>query len=228
MTIRKRAGSVLFTAAAAAAVVGMSIGPALASTTLTVKVSHGGSYTVAAKTTTLTDITKAAGPLSVKCKTVGKTPSSTASGKLISGTYHGKPNKAVALGLVKGLKFNNCSGALGQPVTKVSGKPKLNADSKTNSKGQTDAIITGVDVSVTFPGQNCSFTVTGSAPGYYTNKTHTLTMTPKKLPNKPLVKAQLTIMGVATGACLGAINNNDHPTYLASYTVSRKIVIKSS
>jgi len=55
MTMRKWAGSVLFTAAAAAAVVGMTVGPALASTTLTVKVSHGGSYTAKAGKTVLSD-----------------------------------------------------------------------------------------------------------------------------------------------------------------------------
>ncbi len=59
----------------------------------------------------------------------------------------------------------------------VKGKPVLSADSKTNRKGETDAIISKVDVSVKTTG--CSFTVTGSAPGFYTNKTHTLTMTPK-------------------------------------------------
>jgi hypothetical protein len=226
MTMRKRAGSVLFTAAAAAAVLGMSVGPALASTTLTVKVSHGGSYTGAAKTTTLTDNTQSAGPQKVTCSTVGSTPSSKATGKLSSGTYHGKANKAVALGAVSKLVYNNCTGPLGPVTNTVSGKPELNADSKTNSKGQTAAIITGVNVNVSMTG--CSFKVTGSAPGYYTNKTHTLTMTPK-LPKglKPLVKAQLTISGI-TGNCV-VINNNDHPTYSASYVISLKhLTITSS
>ncbi|HUC23421.1 MAG TPA: hypothetical protein VMA73_12000 [Streptosporangiaceae bacterium] len=221
MTMRKRAGSVLFTGAAAAAIVAMSVGPALASTTLTVKVSHGGSYTASAKTTTLTDNTKD-GPIAVTCSTVGKTPSSKATGKLSNGTHHGK--NQVKLGTVSKLAFNNCTGPLQAVTTKVSGKPVLNADSKTNSKGDTDAIITGVKVSVSMEG--CSFIVTGSAPGYYSNKTHTLYMTPKKLPVKPLAKAQLKVSGV-TGNCV-AVNNGDHPTYLASYKLSRSIVIKSS
>ena len=214
MTIRKRVGSVLFTAAAAAAVVGMSIGPALASTThLTVKVSHGGSYTAKAGTTTLS-----ANGVAVTCT------SSTASGKLASGTHKGKA--PVSLGGVRGLKFKSCTSIAGKMTTTVHGTPELNADSKTNSKGDTDAIITGVNVSVSTTG--CSFKVTGTAPGYYSNKTHTLYMTPKKLPVKPLKTAKLTISGVAPGACLGAISNGDHPTYLASYKISRKIVIKSS
>lgn len=210
MTMRKWAGSVLFTAAGAAAVVGMTVGPALASTTLTVKVSHGGSYTAKAGTTVLTD-----NGISVTCT------SSKGSGKLPSGTHHGKA--PVKIGTVASLSFSNCSGALGTVTTKVEAKPVLNADSKTNRKGQTDAAITNVKVSVTMTG--CSFVVTGSAPGYYTNKTHTLTTTPK-LPNKALKKAQLTVSGV-TG-CSGVVSNGDHPTYKASYKVSRAITIKSS
>jgi hypothetical protein len=221
MTIRKRAGGVLFIAAAAAAVVGMSVGPALASTSLTVKVKGGGSYTATAKTTTLTDNTKD-GPISVTCSTKGKTPSSKGSGKLSNATHHGKA--PVGIGAVAKLVFNNCEGPLGKVTNTVHGKPELNASSKTNSKGETDAIITGVKVSVSMTG--CSFTVTGSAPGYYSNKTHTLTMTPKKLPVKGAPKAQLTISGV-TGNCV-VISNGDHPTYSASYKISRKITIKSS
>ena len=227
MTMRTRAGSVLFTAAAAAAVVGLSVGPALASTTLTVRVSHGGSYTGTANKTTLTDPTKAAGNQSVTCVTThhGRSPSSKASGRLSTGTYHGKANQAVALGAVKSLVFNNCSGPLGNVTNTVVGKPELNADSKTNSKGETAAIITKIKVNVAMSG--CSFVVTGSAAGYYTNKTHTLTMTPK-LPRglKALAKAQLTI-GSITGNCV-VISSGDHPTFSASYVINlRKLSINS-
>jgi hypothetical protein len=210
MTIRKRAGSVLFTAAAAAAVVGMSVGSALASTTLTVKVSHGGSYTAKAGKTVLTDH-----GISVTCT------SSKGSGKIANGTHRGKA--PVKIGTVAKLSFSNCTGLALTVNTKVESKPILNVDSRTNRKGQTDAIITNVKVFVSMT--SCSFTVKGSAPGYYTNKTHTLTMNPK-LPTKAATKAQLTVSGV-TG-CSGLVNNGDHPTYKASYKVSRKIVIKSS
>jgi hypothetical protein len=218
MTIRKRVGSVLFTAAAAAAVVGMSVGPALASTSLTVRVSHGGRYTATASTTTLQD-----GVVSVTCSTVGKTPSSKGGGTL-SGTHRGK--SPVSLGKVKGLVFNNCTSLGAGVTTTVVKEPTLNADSKTNSKGYTDAIITGVDVNVSTTG--CSFTVTGSAPGYYSNKTHTLTMTSHRLPVKGAPRARLTVSNVSAGNCAGAVHNNDHPTYNASYKVNRKISIKSS
>jgi hypothetical protein len=215
MTIRKRAGSVLFIAAAAAAVVGMSVGPALASTSLTVKVTGGGSYTAKAGKTVLTDGTGASA-VSVTCS------SSKGSGKIANGSHHGAA--PVSVGTVAKLSFSNCNTALGSVTTTVHGKPELKADSKTNSKGETDAIITGVDVTVSIPSAGCSLTVTGSAPGYYTNSKHTLTMT-SKLPVKAAVKATLTI-GDVTG-CLGVVTDGQHPTYAASYKVSRKITIKS-
>jgi hypothetical protein len=210
MTIRKRVGSVLFTAAAAAAVVGMSVGSALASTSLTVKVSHGGSYTATAKGETVL----ADGSVHVKCK------ASKGSGKIANGTHHGAA--PVTVGTVAKLSFSKCSGPLGGVSTTVHGKPALKADSKTNSKGETDAIITGVNVSVATG--SCTFNVTGSAPGYYTNKTHTLTMA-TKLPVKAATKATLTISDVS--GCLGVVTNNQHPTYSAIYKVSKRVSIKS-
>ena len=210
MTMRKRAGKVLFTAAAAAAVVGMSVAPALASTRLTVKVSGGGSYTAKAGKTVLTDGSGATA-VSVTCT------SSKGSGKLSNGTHRG--SAPVKIGTVAKLAFVNCSGPLGQVNNTVKGKPVLSADSKTNRKGQTDAIIGGVDVNVSIPSAGCTFTVTGSAPGFYTNSKHTLTMTPK-LPVKPVKRAQLTISGV--NGCAGVVHNGDHPTFVATYKVSLK------
>src|SRR5215469_7140687 len=123
MTIRKRVGGVLFTAAAAAAVVSMSVGPALASTHLTVRVSHGGSYTAKAKGNTILKD----GNLTVTCT------GSKGSGKLTSGTYRG--TAPVKLGTVSSLKFTGCTGPLGALTAKVTAKPVLNANSKTNRRG---------------------------------------------------------------------------------------------
>jgi hypothetical protein len=206
MTMRKRVGSILFTVAAAGAIAGLSVAPALAATTLTVKVSGGGSYTAKAGKTVLTD-----GLVSVTCT------SSKGSGKLANGTHHGKA--PLKIGTVAKLSFSGCTGPLGAVKTTVHGKLVLSADSKTNKKGQTDAFISGVNVSVSIPSAGCTFTVTGSAPGFFTNKTHTLTTTPK-LPVKPIKRAQLTISNVS--GCAGAVNNGDHPTYKATYKVSLK------
>ena len=222
MTITKRAGSVLFAGAAAAAMVALSAGSALAATTLTVKVSGGGSYSGAAAKTVLTDGTGKSA-VNVTCVTKGKSKASTASGKINNGTHKGAA--PVVVGTATKLAFNNCTGPLGAVTTKVAKTPyKLSVDSKTNSKGQTDGIISGVSVSV--KNGTCSFTVTGSSPGYYTNKTHTLTMTPT-LPIKPLVKAQLTISGVNKG-CFGVVTNGQHPTFTSTYSLNLKTTISSS
>jgi len=214
MTMRKRVGSILFTVAAAGAIAGLSIGPALASTTLKVKVSGGGSYKATAGKTVLTDH-----GVSVTCT------GSSAAGKVSSGTYRGAA--PVKVGTATKLSFKNCSGPLGAVTTTINKTPyAVRANSKTNSKGETDALITGTNVSVKMTG--CSFKVTGSAPGYYNNKKHTLNMT-SKLPVKPIkkgVSAELTVSGVS--GCATLVKNGDHPTFTATYKVSRHFTIKSS
>jgi hypothetical protein len=211
MTMRKRVGRVLFTTAAAAAIVGLSVGSALASTSLSVKVSGGGSYKATAGTTILQ---QGSGATAIKVTCT----SSDGKGSLKSGSYHGKA--PLKLGTVSSLSFNSCTGPLGPVTNSVVAKPVLSADSKTNSKGETAAVITNVDVNVSTT--SCTFTVTGSAPGYYKNSNHTLYMTPTP-PFKE--KAALTIGSVS--GCEGLIKNGDHPTYTATYKVSRKIKISS-
>jgi hypothetical protein len=75
--------------------------------------------------------------------------------------------------------------------------------------------ISEIDVNVAMHG--CSFTVTGSAPGYYSNSTRTLTMTPKPKP-KPVTSAELSVSNVS--GCFGLVKNGDHPPYTSSYKLS--------
>jgi hypothetical protein len=216
MTIRKRGGSILFTAVAAAGLIGLCAAPALAATTLSVSVSGGGSITAVASKTVLSD-----NGINVTCTTKGKTDASLASGTIGNGSHKGA--SPVQVGTSTKLSFGNCSGLLGAVKTKVESLPyKISADSKT-SKGDTDAIISGVKVAVSMT--SCSFMVTGSAPGYYNNANHTLNMT-SKLPTKALSSAALTISGVS--GCSGVVKNGQHPTYVSTYKVSRKVVITSS
>lgn len=211
MALMKRASSIVLTVAAAAAVIAMSAGPALAATTLTVKVTGGGSFTAASTNTKLSDH-----GVSVTCK------GSKSSGKISSATDKG--TSPVKVGTVTKLSFSGCTGPLGKVTTKVEGLPyTMNVDSKTNSKGETDGLIMGADVKVSMTG--CSFTVTGSTPGFYTNKTHKLSIT-SKLPTKALSSGKLTVSNVS--GCASLVNNGDHPSYDSTYLVSRKIVIKSS
>ena len=217
MTLFKRASTVLATLGAAGAVVGLSAAPAMAATTLTVKISNGGSYTATSAKTVLKD-----GTVSVTCSTVGSTPGSSTSGKVPTGSHTG--TSPVKVGTAAKLAFNNCTGPLGAVTTVIHSLPyAISVDSKTNSSGQTDGIISGVKVNVSMTG--CSFTVTGSTPGFYTNKTHKLSVTPK-LPITALNKAQLTVSNV--NGCAGLVNNGDHPSYTSTYTVSRHFTIKST
>jgi hypothetical protein len=222
MTIRKRTGSVLLaTAATSVAVVGLCAASALASTPLsttrlTVKVSNGGKFTAKTSKTVLTDNGQ-----KVFCTTMGKTPASSASGSIPSGTYKGA--SPVKVGTAANLKFNNCNGPLGAVHTKVTAEPyKVFVDSKTNGKGQTDGYIGGIKVHVSMTA--CSFDVTGSAPGFYTNGKHTLTMTPK-LPVKTATRARLTVSNVV--GCATLVRNGDHPTFNSVFTLSRKGTIHS-
>jgi hypothetical protein len=206
MRIRKRAGSALLVVTASALAIGLSATMALATTaTLTVKVSGSsstGTVTASSSKTVLTD-----NGVSVTCT------SSKATSVIKNGTHMG--TSPVGIGTVTKLSFSGCTGPLGGVTVTVHSLPyKLSIDSKTVS-GKTDGIISGVNTFVSTTG--CSFTTSGSAPGFYNNGNHTLNMT-SKLPITPLNKAQLTISGVS--GCAGLIHNGDHPTYTATYTVS--------
>jgi hypothetical protein len=200
--------------------IGLGASPALATTAtnLTVKVTGGGAYTAKTAKTVLTD-----NGVSVTCTSTKTKAASLGSGKIASGTYKGAA--PVKVGTVAKLAFNNCTGPLGAVKTTITATPyAVNANSKTNAKGQTDASISGTKIAVSTGG--CTFMVTGQSPGFFTNSKHTLTMTPKP-PITPLTKAQLTVSKVNSG-CLGVIKNGDHPTFSATFTVSGKISIKAS
>jgi len=216
MRTPKCAGSALFTVAAAALAVGLGATTALAATTLTVKVTNGGAYKATAPATVLTDR-----GVGVTCSSSSTAKASTATGSIPTAATTG--TSPVKIGTVATLIFKNCTGPLGKVTITVNSLPySVKADSKTNSAGQTDVMITGVKTSVSMKG--CSFTVTGSAPGFYTNSTHMLKMRPV-LPITPLNKAQLTVSNVA--GCGGRVRNGDHPAYKATYTLNRAIKIRS-
>jgi hypothetical protein len=212
--MRTRIGKALFTGAAAALAIGFTASTALATsaTTLTVKVTGGGTYTASSTKTTLTD-----NGVSVTCT------GSKAGGTISTKTYTSKP-APVKVGTSSSLSFTGCTGPLGAVTVKVSGLPySVEVDSATNSKGETAGIVAGANTAVSMTG--CSFNVTGEAPGYYNNSKHTLNLTSTP-PVKLLTKNQrLTVSNV--NGCAGLVNNGDHPTYTSTYTVSRKIVITS-
>jgi hypothetical protein len=211
--MRKGLGRILFTGTAAALAIGFGASSALATTaTLTVKVTNGGTYTATSSSTVLTD-----NGVSVTCT------GSTASGSIPTKTYTAATSP-VKVGSAAALGFTGCTGPLGAVTVTVNALPyKVKVDSKTNASGQTDGMVTGVNTSVSMTG--CTFTVTGGAPGFYTNSNHKLSLTPT-LPIKPLNSAKLTVSNV--NGCAGLVNNGDHPTYKSTYTVSRAIKINAS
>jgi|SRR5262245_114657 len=217
MTLIKRASNLLFIAATAGAVIGLSAAPAMAATTLKVQVSNGGTYTATASKTVLKN-----GSVAVTCTSTSTTKASKGTGTVATATTQG--TSPVAIGTVKTLAFNNCTGPLGAVTTTIKALPySLKVDSTTNSSGQTDGMITGTKVHVSMTG--CSFDVSGSAPAFYTNSTHKLTVT-KSLPITPLNTAKLTVANVS--GCAGLVSNGDHPTFTSTYTVSRHFTIKST
>ena len=209
--MRRSIGRILFTGAAAALAIGFGASSVLAAT-LTVKVTGGGSFTASSSNTKLTD-----GAISLTCT------SSKAGGSVPTKTYT-SATSPVTVGSNSSLSFTGCTSITGAVTIKVNKLPyKVKVDSKTNSKGQTDGMITGINNTVSTTG--CSFTVTGSAPGFYTNSNHTLSLT-STLPTKPLNSAKLTVSNV--NGCAGLVNNGDHPKYTATYTVSKAIKITAS
>lgn len=218
MIARKRAGSLVFAAAGSVAVIGLLAAPAAATTSLTVKVSGGGKFTVTAAKAVLSD-----NGIPITCLNHRSTHASSGSGKIANGTRSGAA--PVKVTNVAKLAFSHCSSLLGTVHITVSSLPyTLSIDSKTSRTGKTDAIVGGINVAVSMP--TCSFTVTGTSPGYYSNSKHELFMTTTgKLPKTPLVSAQLTVSNVV--GCSSVVNDGDHPTYVSAYVVSRRVAFKS-
>ena len=206
MTMRKGVNRALLVVTAAVLAVGFGASAALAAS-LTVKVSGGGSVTAVSSKVVLAD-----NSASVTCT------SSRMSGSIPNRTTKG--SSPVRIGSFRTLGFSGCTGPLG-PVTMNGRLPfGLSVDSKTVN-GKTDVIL-GFGASLSMNG--CSFAMSGSVPGYFTNSTHILTLTPK-LPIKPLETSQLTIGNVS--GCTGLISNGDHPTFTAKYKFLH-LVIKST
>ena len=191
------------TAQAALTGPGSKAAPLNASPTLTVKVTHGGIY----RTTSDSPVSLTDNGFGVMCSNWGEIAAATAAGSIPNGTRKG--HAPLTIGTTRALRLRNCGGPVGRVNITVSPITlPIQVDSKTDSHGQTDVILGGINASVAMTG--CSFTLTGSVPGYYTNGNGTLTLTPN-LPVNPLSNAQLTVHQVR--GCQGAVRNGDHPVF---------------
>jgi hypothetical protein len=190
---------------------------AYASTSLTVKVGSGGSYT--AKTARVILTIKG---VSWECSTSRSTPASHITGTIPSGTHKGR--SPVKVGAIETLAFHSCYGYLGATSVKADNlEYALRVDSLTNSQGQTDLIVSGIDLSLSMTG--CKFNVSGSAAAYYVNGTQSLELTPSP-PITPLDRAGLVISDVS--GCAELPSNGDHMTITSAYPLSIPVKINST
>jgi hypothetical protein len=205
------AGRAVLAAAAAAVAINLGATMALAaSTTLSVKVTNGGTGIAVATSATLTD-----GTFAATCSTSGKTSALSMTSLIPTGTQEG--TAPFRIGPVEALTVGHCkAGSLGA-VTATFSKLyySFKADSKTNGLGDTAVLVTGVSIAVAVSG--CTFDIAGSMPAYYTNSTGDLTFTTTS-PVQQLTTAALVINNAV--GCTGIVNNADHVKFSATAPVS--------
>jgi hypothetical protein len=208
MGILKRASTFLLMGGAAAAIVGLSAGPALAATTWTV--SPGGSITATAGTTTLKDTGTGT---TLKC-TSSSAKGSVKSGSGLSGT---------GLGSITSLTFSSCTGPLGLTFTVTSSAFPWHLNASSYSSGVTSGTLSGIHAKLSGP--SCSATVDGTS-STADNGTADATYTNSSGALKVLTTGgNLHIYGVS--GCAGLIKSGDGSTFSGTYTVSPKQTITS-
>jgi hypothetical protein len=198
---------------AAGAIAVLTIPSALAATptyhiTAGSKTSGTQSYTGTTKKITFID--KNSG-LHLGCK------SGTAAGKV----KLGKKVAAAKAGTIAKTTWKTCTGPLNtQLAPSQKGTWYINGNGKTKS-GVTPVYVSHVKAVVKQKGaaSNCTFTVSGSADGKYTNSTHKLALSPGV--------HKLKVSHVI-GGCYTLINNGDRVTFKATYTLTGKIKIRSN
>lgn len=208
MGILKRTSTFLLLGGAAAAVIGLSAGPALAATTWTV--SPGGSITATGGKTTLKDTGTGT---TLNC-TSSSGKGSVKSGSGLSGT---------GIGSITSLTFSSCTGPLGLTFTVTSSAFPWSLNATSFSSGVTSGTISGVHAKLSGP--SCSATVDGTS-ATADNGTVDVTYTNSTGVLKVLTTGgNLHIYGVS--GCAGLIKSGDASTFSGSYTVSPKQTITS-
>lgn len=205
MTVRKRLAGVLTTGAAIAAVTALAATPAAAADqdiTITNPNSDDVYEAEAENAVTMTDVDSG---ISFDCEV------STSDGEIFDGSYT-TPDTVGEINV----DFDDCNGPLGVATVETNDEPyDLVVDSYDSSEGddgQGFGYIGPVDVHVSMTG--CSFDVTGNAPGYYDNDTHTLTMG-GSLPSGVDALEPENING-----CSGIVSAGDELTYEGDYEVT--------
>ncbi len=208
MGILKRTSTFLLMGGTAAAIIGLTAGPALAATWT---VSPGGSITASAGTTTLKD---------TGTGTTLKCTSSSAKGTLKSGSGL----SGTGIGSISSLTFSSCTGPLGLTFTVTSSAFPWSLNATSFSSGVTSGTISGIHAKLSGP--SCSATVDGTG-ATADNGTVDVTYTNSTAALKVLTTGgNLHIYGVS--GCAGLIKSGDATTFSGSYTVSPKQTITGS
>jgi|SRR5215472_8631299 len=208
----KRTGGGLIAGAAAALLIGTSVGSAVAAVP-TWSVRPGGVATAKSGVTILKD--GKAPHTQLKCA------SSTTKVTLKKGHHLA----GAGLGTITVATFTKCTGPLGITFTVKSNHLPwhLNAVSYNKLTQVTTGTITGVHATLSGPGCSAAVDGTGATKNNgmvkatYSNKTHKLTVLP--------TGGNLHIYKVA--GCFGLIHNNDPSVYTAVYTVVPAQIITS-
>jgi hypothetical protein len=209
MAIFKRAGTILLTGVATAALIGLSVPSfAGATTATTFKVTPGGAITAKAGKTTLKDT---ATGTTLSCK------SSSAKGSLKKGSGL----SGTGIGSITSLTFSTCTGPLGLTFTVKSSAFPWHLNATSFSSGVTHGNITHIHAKLTGP--SCSAVVDGTGATKnngrvnvtYTNSTGVLKVL--------TTGGNLHIYSVS--GCAGLIHNGNASTFSGSYTVSPKQTI---
>jgi hypothetical protein len=201
----KRTGSGIFAGAAAALLIGASVGTALAAAAPTWTVKPGGVAVATSGKTILKDL---------KTHTVLQCASSSTKETLKKGAHLAGAN----IGAISTVKFTKCTGPFGLVLgVKPAHLPwHLNAVSYNKKTGTTTGSITGVHATIS--GSGCTAVVDGTGAAKnngmvkvtYVNKTHKLTVLP--------TGGNLHVYNVSAG-CLGLVNSKDPSSFTAVYVV---------
>jgi hypothetical protein len=212
--MRKSLATLFTTAAAAALAFGVGQMPASAATWT---VSPGGAFSASSSNTVLTN-----GSNQIKCAS-----------SRVSGTLQASSSDGVHIGTLSSVAFDNgtpgttCPGPAGSTWTVSTVTPWfLNAESYApGTNPPTTGVTTGTitDVNAHLVGNvpifgRCSFDVTGSVGGTYSNSNAVLSVK----------TSSLTIGNVSGSGCgVAGISNGQHPTFTGDYTVTPAQIITS-
>ena len=111
---------------------------------------------------------------------------------------------------------SSCSGPLGAAtLTPAPATYHVKANSTTNTAGQTDLNVGTFSIGVSTG--ECTFTISGGAPGSYDNNTHAMGMGPIP-PIPPVHRVQLKVSNAS--GCGSVVTNGETMKFTATYTLT--------